>query len=114
VVVLDGGLATELSARGHDLSDRLWSARVLLRDPAAIEDAHLAYFGAGAQVATTASYQATVDGFASVGVGRDEALRLVRLSVELAARARARRPAGAAGRRPGARRPRRAGPGRPG
>ena len=28
-VVLDGGLATELMARGHDLSDRLWSARLL-------------------------------------------------------------------------------------
>ena len=44
-VVLDGGLATELEARGHDLSDRLWSARLLLTDPAAIEDVHLAYFG---------------------------------------------------------------------
>jgi len=90
VVVLDGGLATELSRRGHDLSDRLWSARVLLNDPAAIEDVHLAYFRAGARVATTASYQATVDGFASVGSGRDEALALIRLSVELAAAARAR------------------------
>jgi homocysteine S-methyltransferase len=27
VVVLDGGLATELEARGHELSDELWSAR---------------------------------------------------------------------------------------
>ena len=25
VTVLDGGLATELEANGHDLSDRLWS-----------------------------------------------------------------------------------------
>ena len=48
VVVLDGGLATELEARGHDLSDRLWSARLLLTEPDAIEAAHLAYFRAGA------------------------------------------------------------------
>ena len=67
VVVLDGGLATELEARGHDMSDRLWSARLLLTDPAAIENVHLAYYRAGAQVATTASYQASVDGFAAAG-----------------------------------------------
>ncbi len=47
VVVLDGGLATELEARGHDMSDRLWSARLLLTDPAAIENVHLAYYRAG-------------------------------------------------------------------
>ncbi len=90
VVVLDGGLATELTAGGHDLSDRLWSARVLLTDPDAIEAVHLAYFRAGARVATTASYQASIEGFATVGVGRAEALGLIRRSVEIAQRARAR------------------------
>ena len=38
VAALDGGLATELEARGHDLSDDLWSARLLRDDPAAIKD----------------------------------------------------------------------------
>ena len=79
--VLDGGLATELEAHGHDLSDRLWSARLLLTDPAAIEAVHLAYFRAGAQVATTASYQASIEGFAAAGLERAEALRLIALSV---------------------------------
>ena len=88
--VLDGGLATELELRGHDLSDRLWSARLLRDDPAAIEDVHLAYYRAGAQVAVTASYQATVEGFAAAGIGRSGALALVRRSVELARRARER------------------------
>ncbi len=88
--ILDGGLATELEARGHDLSDRLWSARLLLDDPDAIEDVHLAYFRAGAQVATTASYQATVQGFAAAGLDRDAALGAIRSSVELARRARDR------------------------
>ncbi len=87
-VVLDGGLATELEARGHDLSDALWSARLLLTDPAAIEDVHLAYYRAGARVATTASYQASVQGFAAAGLDRVAALGLIRLSVELAQRAR--------------------------
>jgi homocysteine S-methyltransferase len=90
VAILDGGLATELEARGHDLSDRLWSARLLLTDPTAIEDIHLDYYRAGARVATTASYQATVPGFAAVGLDRSESLAAIRRSVELARRARAR------------------------
>jgi homocysteine S-methyltransferase len=88
--VLDGGLATELEARGHDLSDRLWSARVLLSEPDAIEDVHLAYFRAGARVATTASYQATVPGFEAAGLDRAAALGAIARSVELARRARDR------------------------
>ena len=90
IVVIDGGLATALEARGHDLSDRLWSARVLLTEPAAIEAVHLAYFAAGATVATTASYQATVPGFAAVGLDRAAALGAIGRSVELARRARER------------------------
>ena len=62
-VVLDGGLSTELEARGHDVSSALWSARLLRDDPGAIVAAHAAFAAAGAQVATTASYQATVEGF---------------------------------------------------
>ena len=63
-VVLDGGLATELERRGADLSDPLWSARLLVDNPALIRRVHEAYFLAGADVATTASYQASVPGFA--------------------------------------------------
>ncbi len=83
-VVLDGGLATELEAGGADLSDALWSARLLVEDPAAIVRAHLAFFRAGAQVATTASYQATFEGFARRGIDADAAAGLMRRSVELA------------------------------
>ena len=86
--VMDGGLATELERRGYDLSNRLWSARVLLTEPDAIGDVHLAYFRAGARVATTASYQATVPGFAAAGLDRSTALAAIARSVELARRAR--------------------------
>ncbi|MHB1431641.1 MAG: homocysteine S-methyltransferase [Streptosporangiaceae bacterium] len=88
VVVLDGGLATTLEARGHDLSDDLWSARLLLDEPGEIEAAHWAFFAAGAVVATTASYQASFDGFAARGLGRTESVRLLRRSVRLAQAAR--------------------------
>ena len=88
-VVLDGGLATELEAGGADLSDALWSARLLIEDPDAIVRAHLAFFRAGAQVATTASYQASFEGFARQGIDGDAAAALMGRSVELAGRARA-------------------------
>ena len=46
-LVLDGGLATRLEARGHDLSSDLWSARVLLEHPGEVRAAHEYYFAAG-------------------------------------------------------------------
>ena len=87
-VLLDGGLSTQLEAQGADLSDSLWSARLLADDPAQIVAAHLAFYRAGARVATTASYQATFEGFAGRGIGRVGAEALLRASVELAGRAR--------------------------
>ncbi|MGV9270986.1 homocysteine S-methyltransferase [Kitasatospora sp. NPDC003701] len=88
-LVLDGGLSNQLAAAGHDLSDALWSARLLADAPEAVVAAHRAYFEAGADVAITASYQASFEGFARRGLGRAEAERLLALSVELARRAAA-------------------------
>jgi len=84
VVVLDGGLSTELERQGSDISGRLWSARLLRDSPAAVVAAHRAFFSAGADVATTASYQATYEGFAAVGLDHDETTRLLQRSVRLA------------------------------
>ncbi|WAP58795.1 homocysteine S-methyltransferase [Streptomyces sp. S465] len=83
-LVLDGGLSNQLEAQGCDLSDELWSARLLADDPAQIEAAHTAYARAGARVLITSSYQATYEGFAHRGVGHEEATALLRRSVELA------------------------------
>jgi homocysteine S-methyltransferase len=85
-VVLDGGLSTELEARGHDVSGALWSARLLRDDPEAIVAVHAAFAAAGAQVATTASYQAGEAGFAAAGIEAAEARRLIARSVALARR----------------------------
>jgi homocysteine S-methyltransferase len=89
VLVADGGLATELEARGHDLSDPLWSARLLMDAPGEVKETHLAFFRAGAVIATSASYQASFEGFARRGVSRREAAGLMRRSVDLARAARA-------------------------
>ncbi|WP_197503830.1 homocysteine S-methyltransferase [Mycobacterium sp. 852014-50255_SCH5639931] len=88
VLINDGGLATELQARGHDLSDPLWSARLLADDPHEIVSIHDAFYRAGAAIATTASYQASFEGFASRGIDRAEADVLLRRSVQLAKTAR--------------------------
>ncbi|MFI1620665.1 homocysteine S-methyltransferase [Streptomyces lydicus] len=93
-VVLDGGLSNELEAAGHDLSDALWSARLLAEEPEAVVRAHQTYYEAGAQVAITSSYQATFEGFARRGVGREEAAALLARSVELAREAAGRARAG--------------------
>ncbi|RKE18170.1 homocysteine S-methyltransferase [Streptomyces sp. TLI_171] len=83
-LVLDGGLSNQLADQGCDLSDALWSARLLLDEPRQVVAAHRAYFEAGAQVATAASYQASRPGFATRGVAAAKADRLLVLSVELA------------------------------
>lgn len=86
-VLLDGGLSNQLEAQGCDLSDELWSARLLLDEDRQIEAAHRAYVRAGAQVLITSGYQATFEGFARRGIGRDRAAELFARSVELARRA---------------------------
>lgn len=88
VVVLDGGMSNALEDRGHDLSDALWSARLLKDAPGEIAAVHRAYYEAGAAVATTASYQASVVGFEHAGVPRDEAERLIASSVGIARQVR--------------------------
>jgi homocysteine S-methyltransferase len=60
VLILDGGLATELESKGADLSGSLWSAKLLQDDPALIKGAHVEYFNAGADITITASYQTSV------------------------------------------------------
>ena len=82
-LILDGGLATELEARGYDLKHRLWSAKLLMDAPGAIREAHLAYLRAGAGCIISASYQASVDGFMSLGLNEPEALSLLDLSLRL-------------------------------
>jgi len=84
VLISDGGLSTELESRGYDISDYLWSARILKDDPAAILEVHRAFFAAGADIATTATYQATFQGFARAGLDRGQATKAMELGVRLA------------------------------
>ncbi|QPK78790.1 homocysteine S-methyltransferase [Corynebacterium lizhenjunii] len=77
-LLFDGGLGTHLEARGNDISGALWSAAILRDNPAEVAAAHADFFAAGAQVATTCSYQVS---FEALG---EEAEVLLRRSVALA------------------------------
>lgn len=87
-LLLDGGLATELEGRGFKLDSKLWSAALLSRDPDAIRAAHLAYLEAGADCVTTASYQASLEGFLRRGYSEGEGRRFLKRSSRLALEAR--------------------------
>jgi homocysteine S-methyltransferase len=87
-VILDGGLATELENRGESLNDPLWSAKILLSAPEKIAAVHHTYFLAGADVAITASYQATFPGLQATGLTFQAAEQVIRHSVKVAIQAR--------------------------
>ncbi|KAK3136970.1 hypothetical protein QOZ80_5BG0445800 [Eleusine coracana subsp. coracana] len=87
-LVLDGGLATELEANGADLNDPLWSAKCLLASTHLIRKVHLDYLEAGANIISSASYQATVQGFESKGFSKEQSENLLTKSVEIAKEAR--------------------------
>jgi homocysteine S-methyltransferase len=86
--VLDGGLATAMEARGCDLNDELWSAKVLMEDPELIRAVHLDFLAAGADCIASASYQASLSGFRQRGLSDEEGRDLLVLSVRLATDAR--------------------------
>lgn len=88
ILVCDGGLATALEARGHDLTGGLWSARLLFDAPSEIAQVHRDFYRAGADIVITASYQASFRGFAACGIGRRGAEALMRRSVRIATEVR--------------------------
>jgi len=88
VIVLDGAFATELEACGFSVDDALWSAKALFERPDLVREVHLDYLRAGADVVTSASYQATVEGFMKRGFSKEEAAALIQKSIQLAQEAR--------------------------
>jgi len=87
-VVLHGGLATELElAHGADLKDPLWSAKILIENSEMIQKVHESYIRAGADIITTATYQASFGAFEQKGINEIEAKRLFISSVKLARQA---------------------------
>lgn len=88
VLFLDGGTATRLEEKGFDIADPLWSSKVLIDRPDAIEEIHREYLESGSDLCTSVSYQATVSGFMDRGCTRQQAEGYLRASMELAVGAR--------------------------
>lgn len=88
VVCLDGGLATELENRGYRFNTKLWSAELLLNNPTAIYDSHMAYLEAGARIITSASYQATLQGLSDSGIDSCRSRKILVDSIDIALQAR--------------------------
>ncbi len=86
--MLDGGLATQLEARGLSLDDPLWSARALVDAPEAVAAVHRDYLEAGADIIETATYQATIPGLRARGMSDEEAAGVLLEAVALAMRSR--------------------------
>ena len=87
-MVVDGAMGTELEQRGMDIKDPLWSTKCLIEQSQLIQQIHLDYFCAGADIATTATYQATFDAFAHHGIEQQAAAQYMRQAVVLAIAAR--------------------------
>lgn len=83
-LLLDGGLSNRLEELGCNLNNPLWTAKVLQDSPELILQTHLDYLEAGAKIITTASYQATISGFAEQGLNKEMAIGLITTSVNLA------------------------------
>ncbi|XP_040281184.1 homocysteine S-methyltransferase 1-like [Bufo bufo] len=86
VTILSGGLSTELEAAGLLIQgDPLWSARLLHTNPQAIKTVHTNFLRSGAEVLSTATYQASVEGFKQhLGLNSDEAANLFTVAVQQA------------------------------
>jgi homocysteine S-methyltransferase len=84
MLLLDGGLATQLEEQGLNLDTHLWSAQLLHTNPEAIKKVHLAYLEAGADCIISASYQASIEGFLTYGLSEKQAKSLMSKSIALA------------------------------
>ncbi|XP_068608780.1 homocysteine S-methyltransferase [Brachionichthys hirsutus] len=85
-LVLDGGFSTELAAQGVELKgDPLWGSGLLHTNPQAIRDVHYRFLLSGADVISTATYQASVAGFIDhLNLSSERARELIMSGVQLA------------------------------
>lgn len=88
LMILDGAFATELERKGCNINDELWSAKILLEQPELIGEVHRDYYEAGADCSTTASYQATIEGFQKKGLSYEQAVAAITSSVTIARKVR--------------------------
>jgi homocysteine S-methyltransferase len=86
ILILDGGLGTTLKDQYHEEVDGearpLWSSHLLISDPAKLIDVQAAFAEAGAEIILTATYQASLGGFARTTDPQDGSLGIPRAKAE--------------------------------
>src|SRR4051794_21012510 len=89
VVVLDGGMGTEIQARGVPMDGEAWSALANVTHADVVRAIHEDYIRAGAEVVTANSFPAGAGALAAAGIA-DRLVEINRAAVVLAQEARER------------------------
>ncbi|CCW70045.1 unnamed protein product [Phytomonas sp. Hart1] len=91
ILVLDGGLGTDLEVLTDETDHPLWSCNAIINSPDLITRLHESYLEAGAHCIITNSYQATTYGLAKYrNMSQEEAVKVIAKSVDVAHEARRR------------------------
>ncbi len=87
-IILDGGLSNVLESMGCDLNHPLWTAKLIETHPDLLIKTHLLYLEAGARIISSAGYQASMEGYLSLGKTKEEAAELIADSLDLVLKAK--------------------------
>lgn len=83
MIIMDGGMGTEILRRGIPTTLPLWSAEVLLHHPEIVQHIHEDYIRAGAEIIITDTFRTTRRTFAKAGMV-DTAMEMTLLACTLA------------------------------
>jgi S-methylmethionine-dependent homocysteine/selenocysteine methylase len=98
VLVVDGGMGSELEARGARMDHEAWCGLANLEDPGLVREIHEDYIRAGADVVIANTYPTNRTALAAAGYGdRVEEANRAAVTAALEARERAGRPVAVAG-----------------
>lgn len=95
-LIIDGGFSSQVTKHVGELEKNpLWCAKYLWSDPQAVINTHYDYAAAGADIITTDTYQAYIDGFQThLGLTREESTELIKKAVNYAREAISKLPEG--------------------
>lgn len=88
VVLLDGGMGTEIQRRGVSTALPLWSAGAVLSHPETVKEIHLEYIRSGADIITTNTFRTNERTFRHAGMAESLAAELTSRACDLAREAR--------------------------
>ncbi|MEJ6399735.1 homocysteine S-methyltransferase [Nicoliella lavandulae] len=83
-ILIDCAMSYGLETRNIQLNNKLWTASALDSHPDIVQAIHKEYLDAGSNVTVTDTYQGSVPGFVAAGYTEDQAIALIKKSVQLA------------------------------